>query len=166
MADAPSPGTLRPVGGGVFRIHDALTVRAPLAVAFAVVADFERYPEFINDVVSARSDGGECRMVLRVGPMRIPVRTRVEAVPERSVRFVLVEGPIARLDGWWRLTSAEDTVTIALEAEVDAGGLGAWMGRLAGQFADRHLQKVKLAFRDRIAALAERDVDAARSGPP
>jgi ribosome-associated toxin RatA of RatAB toxin-antitoxin module len=166
MTAPPPRATLQPIGGGVFRIHDSLTVQAPLAVAYAVVADHERYPEFINDVVSARSEGEGCTMTLRVGPMRVPVRTRVEAVPEQSVRFVLVDGPIARLEGRWTFTRAEAAVTIALEAEVDAGGLGAWMGRVAGQFADRHLQKVKTAFRDRIAVLAERDAGAARSQHP
>jgi ribosome-associated toxin RatA of RatAB toxin-antitoxin module len=130
-------------------------------VAYAVVADFERYPEFINDVVSARSEGETCRMTLRVGPMRIPLTTRVHLVPGRMVRFTLLDGPVARAEGCWTFAQDGPAVTISLHAEVDAGGLGAWMGRVAGQFADRHLQKVRAAFCDRIAARAG---DATRSG--
>ena len=155
--------TLRAVGGGVFRIHDTFTLRAPLAVVYAVVADFERYPEFINDVVTARSDGETCAMTLRVGPMRIPLTTRVDLVPGRTVRFALLDGPVTRLEGCWTFCQDGDAVTVDLDAEVDAGALGAWMARVAGQFADRHLQKVRTAFSDRIAALAGWAGDTARS---
>lgn len=158
--------TLRAMGNGIFRIHDTLTLRAPLAVAYATVADFERYPEFINDVVSARSDGETCAMTLRVGPMRIPLTTRVDLAAGRSVRFTLVDGPVARLEGCWTFSEGEGAVTVTLDAEVDAGGLGAWMGRVAGHFADRHLQKVRAAFANRVETLVAEPSATARSGEP
>jgi ribosome-associated toxin RatA of RatAB toxin-antitoxin module len=166
MAAAEPHATLRAVGGGVYRIQDTLTLRAPLALAYAVVADFERYPEFINDVVTARSDGETCAMTLRVGPMRIPLTTRVDLEPGRTVRFTLLDGPVTRLEGCWTFCQDGDAVTVGLDAEVDAGRLGAWMARVAGQFADRHLHKVRTAFSNRVAALAGRTADTGRSREP
>jgi ribosome-associated toxin RatA of RatAB toxin-antitoxin module len=166
MAAGALHARLREVGRGVYRIQDTLTLRAPLALAYAVVADFERYPEFINDVVAARSDGERCAMTLRVGPMRIPLATRVELVPGRMVRFSLLDGPVSRLEGCWTFHQDGDAVTVGLDAEIDAGRLGAWMARVAGQFADRHLQKVRTAFSSRVAALAAGTADTGRSAEP
>lgn len=160
---AEAHSTLREVGGGVYRIQDSLTLRAPLALAYAVVAEFERYPEFINDVVTARSEGETCAMTLRVGPMRIPLTTRVDLVAGRTIRFTLLDGPVSRLEGCWTFRQDGDAVTILLDAEVDAGRLGAWMARVAGHFADRHLQKVRTAFSSRVAALAAETADTGRS---
>jgi coenzyme Q-binding protein COQ10 len=154
MSTRAREARLRPVGGGAFHVDDTMTVAAPIGLVYDVVSDFTRYPEFIGDVVSASMEGDLCLMTLRVGPVVMPLRTRVERRPPEAVAFVLVDGPVRRLEGRWMLEANGTTTTVRLEVEVDAGALGPWITRIAGKLADRYIEKVEAAFRDRVAALS------------
>lgn len=153
-------------GAGVFHIRDVVTIDAPLPLVYAVVSDFTRYPEFINDVPTARIEGDTCIMTLRVGPMKIPLKTRVERVPLKLIQFTLIEGPIKSLVGRWAFEGDEATTTLTVSAQVEAGALGPWMTRMVGRVADRHIRRVEAAFRDRVAALMRNTVDAGGNRDP
>ena len=153
MSGTAAPDASVSPADGVFRISHTLTIEAPRPLVYDVVSDFSRYPEFINDVVAARLDGDLCTMTLRIGPMTVPLKTRVERVPGQSVQFTLVEGPIRRLMGRWTFADDGPSTAVAFSADVEAGTLGQWMLRVVGRVAERHVQKVEAAFRRRIAAL-------------
>jgi ribosome-associated toxin RatA of RatAB toxin-antitoxin module len=163
-ADAAGAGAA--AADGAVRITHALTIDAPRPLVYDVVADFVRYPEFITDVVAARLDGDLCTMTLRIGPMTVPLKTRVERVDGERVQFTLVDGPIQRLVGRWMFADEGPRTAVAFSAEVQPGALGAWMRRMVGRVAERHVQKVEAAFRGRIAALARAAAGAEGSTDP
>lgn len=143
---------------GVFTIDSATEVDAPVPLVYDVISDVTKYPEFINDVPNATLDGDICTMTMRVGPMKIPVKTRVENVPLVSTQWTMVEGPMKSLVGRWSMEGDDNHTTISLHATVEAGPLGQWMMRMVGKMADREIQKLEAAYRNRIMQLKEAQV--------
>lgn len=135
---------------GVFTITQESVIDAPISLVYDVVADVSKYPEFINDVPNAQIDGDMAIMTLRVGPMKIPLKTRIEEEPLKFSRWVMVDGPMKSLVGQWSFKGDENQTTISLEAKVEAGALGSWMMRMVGKMADRQIQKLDSAYRQRI----------------
>ncbi|MGQ9674511.1 MAG: type II toxin-antitoxin system RatA family toxin [Chloroflexota bacterium] len=137
---------------GVFHISAEETIEAPISLVYEVVSDVTKYPEFINDVPAAKMEGDTCIITLRVGPMKIPLKTKVETEPLKFVQFTLLEGPVKRLVGRWAFEGDDKSTTINLSAEVEAGSLGQWMMRMAGKLADRQIEKIEASYRERIAS--------------
>lgn len=138
---------------GVFTINQETVIDAPISLVYDVVADVSKYPEFINDVPNAQVDGDIAVMTLRVGPMKVPLRTKIEAEPLKYTRWTMIEGPMKSLVGQWSFTGDEKQTKIALEATVEAGALGSWMMRMVGKMADRQIQKLEAAYKTRIKQL-------------
>ena len=83
------------------------------AQVYGLVADVERYPEFLPWCTTARilSDEGEFVTVnlgLSRGMARGNFTTRNHLVPERSVAMSLIEGPFNLLEGRWEFTPIQD----------------------------------------------------------
>jgi len=80
---------------------------------FALVADFERYPEFLPWVASAKllSDDGTEQVgqleMLRSG-LREKVITRNTLTAPAHLHMHLVEGPFSMLEGDWQFTPIHD----------------------------------------------------------
>jgi ribosome-associated toxin RatA of RatAB toxin-antitoxin module len=138
---------------GVFTINQSSEIEAPISLVYDVVADVAKYPEFINDVPNATVDGDIAIMTLRVGPMKIPLKTRIEAEPLKFTRWTMIDGPMKSLVGQWSFEGNDERTTISLEAKVEAGALGSWMMRMVGKMADRQIQKLDAAYRERIKAI-------------
>ena len=85
---------------------------------YSLVADVERYPEFLPWCTSARivADEGEFVTVslgLARGLVRGSFTTRNQLLPERSVEMRLVEGPFSLLEGRWDFLPIQDAGTRA-----------------------------------------------------
>jgi ribosome-associated toxin RatA of RatAB toxin-antitoxin module len=143
---------------GVFTLSAEEVMEAPISLVYDVVSDVTRYPEFINDVPAARMEGDQCIITLRVGPMKIPLKTKVEKEPLQYVQFTLLEGPVKKLMGRWAFEGDDTRTTIKLSAEVEAGSLGSWMMRMAGKMADRQIEKIEAAYRERIAKVKSGEI--------
>jgi uncharacterized protein YndB with AHSA1/START domain len=68
------------------KIHNTIELRAPPEIVFALMADYERYPEWVSIVEEARlvageriEAGAEYEEVSRLGPKRSVSRWRVTA---------------------------------------------------------------------------------------
>lgn len=77
------------------------------AEMYALVADIERYPEFLPwcsnaTVHSLRGSEVEASLEIARGPVRKSFRTRNTLHPRRLIEMSLVAGPFERLDGEWR----------------------------------------------------------------
>ena len=96
-------------------------------VFFAVVSDYERYPEFLKDMENAevlsRHDGlVEARFTANF-IKRVTYTLRLQERPPTSVEWSLIEGPFKVSDGGWRLERLEDGSTLAkyhIEVQVNA----------------------------------------------
>jgi len=76
---------------------------------FGLVADVERYPEFLPWCTHARILGGEgnevtVKLGLSSGIARASFTTRNRLEPHRSVTMSLVDGPFDHLEGRWDFT--------------------------------------------------------------
>jgi len=73
---------------------------------YDLVADVERYPEFLPGCTGARvheRDGGRvvASIALASGPLRTEFRTRNVLEEGRTIHMVLDDGPFESLDGLW-----------------------------------------------------------------
>lgn len=88
--------------------HSALVSATPGQV-YELIADVERYPEFLPWCTSARIEAREPGAVVatlgvRRGLLRSEFTTRNALDPGRSVSMRLVRGPFRELEGDWTLT--------------------------------------------------------------
>ena len=99
---------------------------------FDLVADVERYPEFLPGCVGARvleryPDGGvDAELTLQQGPARLRFTTRNRMEPGRRLEMKLHEGPLKALDGCWEFHPIGDNgCRVELWVRFDAGGAAA-----------------------------------------
>ena len=82
-------------------------VARPAEAVYALVADVERYPEFVpgcdrTEVLGRGPDEVVVRVGVRRGSLHTSFTTRNRLVPGQSVHMQLVDGPFRSFDGWWR----------------------------------------------------------------
>jgi ribosome-associated toxin RatA of RatAB toxin-antitoxin module len=135
--------------------RSALLPHTP-AQMYALVADVERYPEFLPWCSSAKilaDDGEEVTVSLGLskGIARGSFTTRNRLVAGRSVTMRLVDGPFESLEGRWDFTPVGDAGTradlhVAFETRGVLGGIAlghafeAACNRLVDAFARRARQ--------------------------
>jgi ribosome-associated toxin RatA of RatAB toxin-antitoxin module len=83
------------------------------AQVYALVADVERYPEFLPWCTSARivaraPDEVTVTLGLSSGLARASFTTRNRLVPDRALSMSLVDGPFDHLEGRWDFTPIRD----------------------------------------------------------
>lgn len=88
------------------------------AQVYGLVADVERYPEFLPWCTAARiltqsDEEVTVTLGLSSGLARGSFTTRNRLVPERSVEMRLVEGPFSMLEGRWEFAPIQDAGTRA-----------------------------------------------------
>ncbi|MEO8896472.1 MAG: type II toxin-antitoxin system RatA family toxin [Rhizomicrobium sp.] len=132
-------------------------------VMYAVVADVERYPEFLPWVVAlrlrSRTREGACEILLAemaVGyrSLRERYTSRVTLDPlARAVDVVAIEGPFRRLENHWRFTPE------GAGSRVEFGVVFEFSNRLlqaaAGNAFQKVLMKMTDAFEARAASLSQ-----------
>ena len=129
---------------------------------YAVVADVERYPEFLPWVVALRvksrtREGAReivtAEMAVGYRMLRERYTSRVMLDPEaRIIDVVAVEGPFRRLENHWRFTPQDES------CKVDFRVLFEFSNRLlqmaAGSAFENVLMKMTDAFEARAASLS------------
>jgi ribosome-associated toxin RatA of RatAB toxin-antitoxin module len=88
-------------------IEKSVLVEYPAEQMYALVADVERYPEFLpwcgGAHVEQSSEGGvNARVVIDFRGIRQHFTTHNTAIPPSRVDMKLVDGPFRHLDGSWR----------------------------------------------------------------
>lgn len=133
------------------------TVHHPRHAVFDLVADIERYPEFVPGWREARvlSDQGERREVEQaVGAGPVVLRFRTEALLERPERIDIQGsgGPLKRLHQVWRFEEHPEGVT-RVELWTDYTLRGGPAAAAAGPFFRQRTKEVVAAFRRRADAV-------------
>ena len=103
--------------------RNALVSYSP-AQMFALVADFERYPQFLPWVASATLLSREGNQLIgRLEMTRAGVReqftTRNTLDEPSSMHLQLVDGPFNTLEGWWRFIAIADASGMARGTRVE-----------------------------------------------
>jgi ribosome-associated toxin RatA of RatAB toxin-antitoxin module len=106
------------------------------AQLYALVSDFERYPEFLPWCTGARllsrdGDALVAQLDLARGGLRSSFTTRNTLVVDQRIDMSLVSGPFRTLDGGWQFTPIADRgcrVDLRLRFEMQSGALGLLLG--------------------------------------
>jgi coenzyme Q-binding protein COQ10 len=140
--------------------RETRTVPYPAELMYAVVADVEKYPEFLPWVValrvlSRRGDGLTAEMAVGYGALRERYISDVRLDPvERRIDVVQVhegkrEGPFKRLENHWHFTPSAEGCEIAFSI------LFEFKSRLLHSVAGAKFEKVMLKMADAFEARAK-----------
>lgn len=148
------------------KISKTRNVGHSAAAMFDLVADIEKYPQFLplceNLRVRSRVDEGPLEIItadMQVGYKAINETFLSRITLERDKHHILVEyldGPISHLENRWRFEPLGDTTSkihFALEYEFKNLGLRLLMGAMF----DKAFEKFAEAFEDRADQIYGRD---------
>ena len=163
----------------VIEIARSCLLLVPASAAYSVVADIERYPDFLPACESVKvlsreqdSSDAECPGAERIGVERIGVEridaevvaskaganftfvTRNTGVLNESVSVALIEGPFDALEGEWHFKALGNAgCRVDFRLSFAASGL---LSRLINPIAHSVADRMVDAFSHRITALADR----------
>lgn len=163
----------------VIEIARSCLLLVPASAAYSVVADIERYPDFLPACESVKvlsreqdSPDAECSGAERIGVECIGVEridaevvaskaganftfvTRNTGVLNESVSVALIEGPFDALEGEWHFKAlGEEGCRVDFRLSFAASGL---LSRLINPIAHSVADRMVDAFSHRIMALADR----------
>src|SRR6266508_437385 len=75
------------------------TIAAPVELVYEVVADVERYPQFLSDVSAVDRKGDIIGMAVSAGPLSMRLVTSARFDPPRAIDLEQVQGPFRRFHG-------------------------------------------------------------------
>jgi ribosome-associated toxin RatA of RatAB toxin-antitoxin module len=143
--------------------QEELTINVSREDFFRVIADVERYPDFLPDVVNVTvlertDDTITARFELEM-MMRIEYVIKLHLEAPTSLRWSLVEGRLfQKNDGAWKLEEGSDSSTHAtytLDVELTRAIPSGVAGRLLGSSLPQTVQR----FRERAEQLCASETD-------
>ncbi|PEQ11260.1 ubiquinone-binding protein [Novosphingobium sp. PC22D] len=138
-------------------IHEVRQLPYSAEQMFDLVADVDRYPEFLPWVVATRvKSDSETEMIadMLVGfkALKEKFTSRVEKRRAEEIRVHYVDGPLKDLDNLWRFRALGENAC-EIEFDVDFAFRNPLFEKLAGQYFDRAFRKMVAAFEERAADL-------------
>lgn len=124
---------------------------------FDLVADINRYPEFLPWVIAVRIRSHEedkmiADLIVGFKALRESFTSKVALNPPHSVSVEYIDGPLSHLRNEWHFTEEGEGKT-RLDFMVDFSFKSRIFEALAGQFFDRAVQKMTQAFEERANSL-------------
>jgi ribosome-associated toxin RatA of RatAB toxin-antitoxin module len=121
---------------------------------YQVVADVERYPEFLPGVQEVvRREANVVEMTVRLGPIDVTWTSTATLTPHESIVIELVEGPFRQMDVRWEFRPQGDgtwvkyTTDFALRLPVPG------IRRIAAMAIRANTETTLRAFRQRVHSL-------------
>ncbi|MFN9791206.1 MAG: type II toxin-antitoxin system RatA family toxin, partial [Holosporales bacterium] len=95
------------------RHEESRVLPHPVPAVFSVVADVERYPEFLPWCLASRvydraDDTFTADLVIGYKVLRESYTSRVHTVPQQSVRIEYLSGPFKYLENTWGFTATHE----------------------------------------------------------
>ncbi|MGB3167084.1 MAG: type II toxin-antitoxin system RatA family toxin [Alteraurantiacibacter sp.] len=124
---------------------------------FDLVADVDRYPEFLPWVVATRvrkDNDTEMTADMLVGFKALREKFTSKVVKDRpkTINVHYIDGPLRDLDNNWTFRNVGDGAC-EIEFCVDFAFKNIMFETLAGQYVDRAFRKMVMAFEERAAQL-------------
>jgi ribosome-associated toxin RatA of RatAB toxin-antitoxin module len=125
---------------------------------YGLVADVERYPEFLpwcteSRILDRHSDGVTVTLGLASGPAHTSFTTRNRLDPGRSVTMSLVDGPFDSLEGRWDFTPigsdgtrADLRVRFSTPGVIGALALGPTFEGICNRLVDAFARRARQVF--------------------
>lgn len=128
-------------------VHRSALVSHSAEEMFTLVADVERYPEFLGWVRAARVHEADsvhqlASLEIEVAGLRRAITTRNRLDPGRRLEMQLVDGPFSRFSGAWEFHPLDSGCRVALtlsfgfDNPVLAAAFQRSFTRLAGRMVD------------------------------
>ena len=131
------------------------TIAARPELVYEVVADVERYPEFLPDVSAVDRRDDVVGMTVSLGLLSTRLVTRARFDPPRSIDLEQVRGPFRRFSGRWTFAPTGDGATeVAYHAESELPLLGALLGGTTQALLARQTERQIAAFEARVRQIA------------
>lgn len=145
------------IEGDEFKYKQTVDVDAPVPVIYQIIANVDKYDSFLTDVALAQMESPDvCYMIVRAGPLRMKVRTKVSLEKDKRIEFVMIEGPMLdRVDGRWDIKPTENGASVTFQASIKAGRAGKWLLKMASRYVERKGLALIEAFRQQV--LKERE---------
>jgi len=138
-------------------IHEVRRLPYSAEKMFDLVADVDRYPEFLPWVLATRvkSDSEDemiADMLVGFSALREKFTSRVEKKRPSEIRVQYVDGPLRDLDNLWtfRPTGSD---SCEIEFDVAFTFRNPLLEKLAGQYFDKAFRKMVAAFEKRAEQL-------------
>ncbi|HYS46410.1 MAG TPA: type II toxin-antitoxin system RatA family toxin [Rhizomicrobium sp.] len=134
--------------------RETRTVPYPAELMYAVVADVEKYPQFLPwvmalRVLSRRENGLSAEMAVGYGALRERYTSEVTLDPvQRRIDVVQAEGPFKKLENHWQFTPRDEGCDITFSI------LFEFKSRLLHSVAGAKFEKVMLKMADAFEARA------------
>ena len=124
---------------------------------FDLVADVDKYPEFLPWVVATRVRHDDettmtADMLVGFKALREKFTSKVEKDRPNTIRVHYVDGPLRDLDNLWTFKPTADG-GCAIDFAVDFAFKSKMFEALAGQYIDRAFRKMVAAFKARAEEL-------------
>jgi ribosome-associated toxin RatA of RatAB toxin-antitoxin module len=137
-------------------------IAAPIDCVYEVVADVERYPEFLGDVATVERRDDQVAMTLRLGLFSARLVTRATFTPNEAIDLELVDGPFRRFTARWTFAAADEgTTDVGYRADYELPLLGSLLGGSTRPLFEMQARRQIAAFEARAQAL----LHAGRCGP-
>jgi ribosome-associated toxin RatA of RatAB toxin-antitoxin module len=141
------------IKGDEFNFSETVDINAPTSIVYETAARVDRYDRFLTDVANARMQSEDiCHMIVRAGPLRIDVSTKVTFEENKRIDFVMIDGPpLKRLAGTWIVTPKTNGGTsVTFKVNIKAGRAGKWLLKTASRYMERKGAALIEAFRQQI----------------
>ena len=134
-------------------VREALVAAAP-EVVFDVVADVERYPDFLPDVKSVRREADRVTMTVQAGPIELRFTNRARFDRPRAIDLDLVEGPFKTMRARWSFEPAPGGTRVRYQAQFELALNLPGAGRIAAAALAANADRTVQAFRQQAEARA------------
>lgn len=134
-------------------------IAAPPEQVFDVVADVERYPEFLGDVRAVRRTGDLIEMTVQGGPLELRFTNRARFDRPSAITLDLVSGPFKTMHARWTFEPAEGGTRVTYLADFDLALKVPGAGRMVAAALAANAERTVEAFRRRIEAAEQRHDD-------
>lgn len=138
-------------------IHEVRRLPYGAEQMFDLVADVDRYPEFLPWIIATRvrSDSETemlADMLIGFSAIREKFTSRVEKCRPEEIRVHYVDGPLRDLDNIWHFRSLGPG-ECEIDFRVEFTFRNALFEKMAGQYLDRAFRKMVAAFETRAERL-------------
>jgi ribosome-associated toxin RatA of RatAB toxin-antitoxin module len=141
------------IKGDEFKYEETVPIHVPLPVVYKIVGRVDDYDLFLTDVAVAEMESNDiCHMIVRAGPLRVNVRTKVTYKENEAIEFEMVEGPpVEKLAGSWEVREREDGGTdVTFKAYIKAGRAGNWLLKTASRYVERKALSLIGTFQEQV----------------
>ncbi len=139
-------------------VHKSALVPYSVEQMYRLVADFERYPEFLPwcgraELLRREGELVEARLDIAYGGLHKSFTTRNRLIEGERIEMGLLEGPFRSLQGVWRFQALGDAGSkVSMEMEFEFASrllsvtLGPIFNRIAGSLVDAFIERARAVY--------------------